>query len=249
MSKERIRHLFQLLTVIAVPVLTIWGDAQTDLASKIALSFAAVLALAFEPSKRGEIAHVVLGVSAVLVPVLTFVLAQSSMGAKAGAVVAVAIAVLTKLQKALGSAQTGALLLLLAMFAAGHARAADSQFGGCFAGGQLCAGPSATVTLGTFDLATQKFAGGVSPGLGYGLTYAPDRWYAVGLAGYLAFSVGGGQPNSAKPAVIASFANYLRLGAAYSIAEQSVGTLRAWSLVFGVGADFGGTPTYAGRAP
>jgi len=127
------------------------------------------------------------------------------------------------------------------------ARAADSQFGGCFAGGQLCAGPSATITVGEFNLATQKFSGGVSPGIGYGVTYAPDCWYAVGLAGYLAFSVGGSQPNSARPALMLSFANYLRVGAGLSVTERDVGTLRQWSLLFGVGADFGGTTSYLGE--
>jgi hypothetical protein len=121
---------------------------------------------------------------------------------------------------------------------------ADSQFGGCFAGGTICAGPSATITVGEFNLSTGKFSGGVSPGLGYGLTYAPDQWYATGLAGYLAFSVGGSEPNHARPSLMFSFANYLRIGAGLAITEQPVGTLKNWSLLFGIGADFGGTPKY-----
>lgn len=118
------------------------------------------------------------------------------------------------------------------------------QFGGCFAGGKLCAGPSATITVGEFNLATQKFSGGVSPGIGYGMTYAPERWYATGLAGYLAFSVGGAQPNSARPALLLSFANYLRLGVGLAVTERDVGTLKQWSLLFGIGSDFGGSPSY-----
>ena len=143
-------------------------------------------------------------------------------------------------------------LLGLAVFGSAyvrHAGAAESQFGGCFAQGRLCAGPSATITVGEFNLSTSKFSGGVSPGIGYGVTYAPDAWYATGLAGYLAFSVGGGQPNLAKPSLLVSFANYIRLGVSYSIAEQAVGTARAFSIAFGLGSDFGGSPTYAGRRP
>lgn len=137
------------------------------------------------------------------------------------------------------------LVALLICLSAAPAYAAESQFGGCFAGGRACAGPSATITVGEFNLARQKFSGGVSPGIGYGITYAPDSWYATGIAGYLSFSVGGSQPNSARPALMLSFANYVRVGVGVAITEQDVGTLKQWSLLFGLGADFGSTTSYA----
>jgi len=123
--------------------------------------------------------------------------------------------------------------------------ASAQQFGGCFAAGRLCAGPSATVTVGEFNLATSKFRAGVLPGVGYGLTYNQDRWYATGAAAYVAFSVGRGEPNQAVPSVIFSFANYMRFGVGLSIAEQPDGpTLKQWRLLFGLGSDFGGSPKY-----
>jgi len=123
------------------------------------------------------------------------------------------------------------------------------QFGGCFATGRLCAGPSATVAVGEFNLATSKFRAGALPGVGYGLTLNQDRWYATGVAAYVAFSVGQGEPNQAVPSVIFSFANYLRFGVGLSIAEQSEGpTLKQWRLLFGLGTDMGGSPTYVRQA-
>jgi len=274
MTKERIRHLTQLAGVVAIPLLTVWGDQGTDVATKIVLSVTACLALWFDPAKRAEMRNVVLGVVVLTAPIVAFAVGHSSLGAKSGAVATVALAVLTKLPKALGPTVSVApserakdagyfcpcfwtvVALVVAVLLAGaallwasRANAAESQFGGCFAGGALCAGPSAAVTVGEFNLSTQKFGGGLSPGLGYGLTWQPDRWYAVGLAGYLAFQVGGGQPNSATPAFMLSFANYLRLGIRYSIAEQDAGTARQASVIFGLGSDFGGSPTFAGRRP
>jgi len=133
-------------------------------------------------------------------------------------------------------------LVLGSLLFASSARA-DQQFGGCFAGGQLCAGPSVAITVGQFNLATSKFSGGVSPGVGYGVTYRQDQWYATGLAAYLAFTVGGSDPNQAIPSLMLSFANYVRVGAGVSITEQSSGpALTQWRLLFGFGSDFGGTP-------
>jgi hypothetical protein len=122
------------------------------------------------------------------------------------------------------------------------------EFGGCSARRTLCAGPAVALTVGQFNLATSKFSGGVSPGVGFGATLYQDRWYAAGLAGYLAFSVGGGKPNRAAPALLFSFANYLRLGASMEITEQDVGVLKQISMVFGIGADFGGSPKYVRAA-
>jgi hypothetical protein len=119
------------------------------------------------------------------------------------------------------------------------------EFGGCWSGGIYCAGPSATVTVGELNLATGKFSGGVSPGLGYGVTWQPGRWYATGLAGYLAFAVGGGAANQARASFLLSFANYVRVGAGVSLTERDVGgMLSQWSLLLGIGSDFGASPGY-----
>jgi hypothetical protein len=121
---------------------------------------------------------------------------------------------------------------------------ADQQFGGCNESRSLCAGPAVAVTVGQFNLTTSKFSGGVAPGLGYGVTYQQDRWYAVGLAGYLAFTVGGGEPNQAIPSLMLSFADYVRIGAGLSLTETSGPVDKQWRLLFGLGANFGGTPKY-----
>jgi hypothetical protein len=121
----------------------------------------------------------------------------------------------------------------------------STQFGGCFAGGDVCLGPSASITVGEFNLSTSKFAGGVIPGVGYGATYRSSEWYAAGAALYLSFVVGQGQPNQAVPALMFSFANYVRLGVGVSVVEQASGPAQTqWKLFFGLGSDFGGSPKY-----
>lgn len=157
-----------------------------------------------------------------------------------------------------GMARIPAVGILLFVFAclfcflvyASSARADDSpQFGGCFAAGDFCAGPAVALTVGQYNLTTSKFSGGVVPGVGYGITYKPYLWYATGVAAYLSFSVGGGQPNEAIPSVLFSFANYVRFGAGMSVSETDGAARTQWRLLFGLGADFGGSPKYAKGAP
>jgi hypothetical protein len=121
----------------------------------------------------------------------------------------------------------------------------SSQFGGCLAGGDVCLGPSASISVSEFNLSTSKFAGGVIPGIGYGATYKPNEWYATGAALYLSFQVGQGQPNQAIPTLMFSFANYVRLGIGIAVTEQDSGpTQKQWKLFFGLGSDIGGSPKY-----
>lgn len=134
-------------------------------------------------------------------------------------------------------------LILGSLLLAGQAQASP-EFGGCIRNGAVCFGPSATVTVGQFNFSTSKFSGGIVPGVGYGATYAPTEWYATGLAGYLAFTVGRGEPNQAIPSLMLSFANYLRLGAGVSVTETSGPVETQWRLLFGLGSDFGGSPKY-----
>ncbi len=119
------------------------------------------------------------------------------------------------------------------------------QAGGCFAAGKLCAGPSAAITVASFNLATSQFSGGVAPGVGYGLTYAPDRWYAVGLDLYGSLRLGQGQPNQATFSLMGHFANYLFVGIGPSITQRDGhSALVQWSILGGLGIPIGGTTSY-----
>lgn len=130
---------------------------------------------------------------------------------------------------------------LLAASSTAHAQSSDRQFGGCFSGGSVCLGPSASVTVGQYNVSTGKFAGGVIPGVGYGATVAADQWYQTGLAVYLSFKAGGAEPNQAIPSLMLSFANYVRVGLGLALTEQSSGPAKKdWLVSFGLGSDFGG---------
>ena len=141
----------------------------------------------------------------------------------------------------------GALLIFLVaslLSTTALAQAPSPQFGGCFAQGAVCLGPSASITLGELNLATSKFSGGIIPGVGYGATYAQGEWYATGLAFYFSFKAGQDGPNQAIPSLVLSFANYVRVGTGVAITETSGPVQTQWLLLFGLGSDFGGTPKY-----
>ncbi len=123
------------------------------------------------------------------------------------------------------------------------AMAEGQRFGGCFAAGRLCAGPSAAITVASFNLATSQFSGGVSPGIGYGVTYAPAQWYAAGLDLYASLRIGQGQPNQASFALMAHFADYVFLGVGPAVTER-VGepALVQWSILGGIGVPIGRVP-------
>ena len=137
-----------------------------------------------------------------------------------------------------------AILLGLAVLAWSPPAKADPQFGGCFAEGKVCLGPSASITLGELNLATSKFSGGIIPGVGYGVTYAQSEWYATGAALYFSFKAGQDGPNQAIPSLVLSFANYVRVGTGVAITETSGPVQTQWLLLFGLGSDFGGSPKY-----
>ena len=120
------------------------------------------------------------------------------------------------------------------------------QFGGCFAGGKACAGPSAAITVASFNLKTSEFSGGISPGIGYGITYAPSQWYAVGADLYASMRLGQGQPNQATFSIMGHFANYVFLGIGPSITQEPAGTpaLVQWSILGGFGVPIGGSTSY-----
>ena len=118
------------------------------------------------------------------------------------------------------------------------------QFGTCFGVDQkTCVGPAVSVTVGEFNLNTSKFAGGIVPGVGYGVTYSGP--VQLGAALYASFLVGQGQPNQLAPSLILSIANYIQIGAGPEIIEQPSGPAQIqWRLLFGLGTSFGGSPSY-----
>jgi hypothetical protein len=135
-----------------------------------------------------------------------------------------------------------ALVFLAAM--AAPARAEGPQFGGCILAAsptecRLQAGPSVAVTVGKYE--SGKFSAGVLPGVGYGLTLYPERWYSLGLAGYGQLSVGGVSPSSGTLSILLSFAEYVRFGAGRTFLEGGGGST---AVLFGLGVDFGGTTGY-----
>jgi hypothetical protein len=128
--------------------------------------------------------------------------------------------------------------------------AAGPQFGGCIVwedeaktSCKIETGPSVAVTVGKYQ--EGKFSAGLLPGIGYGATLYPERWYAVGLALYGQLQVGGSEPSSGAFSGLLSFANYVRLGGGKTWVEQSSGPAKGpWCLLFGLGTDFGGSPSY-----
>jgi hypothetical protein len=108
---------------------------------------------------------------------------------------------------------------------------------------RLFLGPSATITLGQFNISKGKFSGGAVPGLGAELQLNPERWYSSGIALDLQFIVGGGQPNQATPSLMLSFANYFRLGFGLPITETDGPVSIQKVIYFGIGSNVtGGKP-------
>jgi hypothetical protein len=135
-------------------------------------------------------------------------------------------------------------LIILGYRCKAQAAERGPQFGGCIltvspTECRLEAGPSVAVTVGKYE--SGKFSAGVLPGVGYGLTLYPQRWYSLGLAGYGQLSVGGAAPSSGTLSVLMSFAEYVRLGVGRTFLEGGGGST---ALLFGLGLDFGGSSSY-----
>jgi hypothetical protein len=127
-----------------------------------------------------------------------------------------------------------ATLALCAGAAIAFAGETSPPAGGCFSS-SLCVGPSASLTVAAFNLTTSQFSGGVSPGIGYGLTYTPPTaaWAAVGLDIYASLRLGQGTPNQANLAIMLHGMNvYVGFGPAII---QGPPTVVQWSLFAGPG--------------
>jgi hypothetical protein len=127
-----------------------------------------------------------------------------------------------------------ATLAICASAAIAFAQPASPPAGGCFSP-TLCVGPSASLTVAAFDLTTSQFSGGVSPGIGYGLTYTPPTaaWAAVGVDVYASLRLGQGQPNQANLALMLHGLN-VYVGVGPSII-QGPPTIVQWSIFAGPG--------------
>ena len=149
-----------------------------------------------------------------------------------------------------GPGAAAIVLLLGGLLLSGPARAQAPapQFGGCFSGGAVCLGPSVTISVAQLNLSTSKFTGGVMPGVGYGATFMADSWHTVGLDLYVSAAFSQSAPNNVTPALMLSFANYVRAGIGYALTETSGPLAKDPILLFGIGSNFGGSPSYVKAA-
>jgi hypothetical protein len=119
-----------------------------------------------------------------------------------------------------------------------EAQAPTPLYGGCFDGGVLCAGPSASIIVARFNLADSTFTGGVNPGVGYGLTWTPPTapWAAVGLDLYASLQLGSSVPNNVAFSFMGHFANYIFAGIGPTITQRTgQSALTQWSILGGLG--------------
>lgn len=108
MDKTNLKHALGLLGTIAIPLLTVWADAGTDLAVKIAVTLSLAIPLVWSnPSEQTKVRTAILSGIPVATIAVSFLVARMSQGAAGGAALTVVLAALTQLQKVLG-AQAGA---------------------------------------------------------------------------------------------------------------------------------------------
>jgi hypothetical protein len=117
----------------------------------------------------------------------------------------------------------------------------------------VCFGTAADVVLTKIGLSgdNKGISGGFSTGVGYGATFAPDKFYATGLDLFLNVNLSGasGIASRVSPALMLHAMNYLFLGVGLDViaptdAVSSYGT--GWSLLLGFGSTITSiTPGYA----
>ena len=127
------------------------------------------------------------------------------------------------------------------------------QLGGCVANGAVCFGTAADVVLTKVGLSSDNkgISGGFSTGVGYGVTVAPDKFYATGIDLFLNVNLSGSAAVASRvsPALMLHAMNYLFFGVAMDITaptdvSSSYGT--GWSLLLGFGSTITSiTPGYA----
>jgi hypothetical protein len=107
---------------------------------------------------------------------------------------------------------------------------ASPLFGGCVAKEKVCFGPSIGVVMAAINLSTGKIEGAFSPGVGYGFTAFPGKWYSLGASLHLVIDPGAQQASAAG--VLKLINGYFRPG--YS--KGFVGD-KSDRLLFGFGVD------------
>jgi hypothetical protein len=127
--------------------------------------------------------------------------------------------------------------------------APDRTFGGCNSAGTICGGPSASASFVILDLTNGTSRGGFVPGAGYGVTFLANQWYNLGVSLYASYVTGNGSPDEFTPILVASFAEYLRIGIGLdrTSAEAGVSGKTDVIMTFGLGLDFGATPGSQGN--
>jgi hypothetical protein len=133
------------------------------------------------------------------------------------------------------AAAVGAALLVLCL--AGPARAEEPKFGGCLASHPgTCFTPAVSVNVLAMSIRDGKLTSTFDPGIGYGVSFFSDRWHKIGLTGTASFPTYEGE-RRIEPALMASFAEYVRIGFSCPL---YVGALKDNARVLlGFGADFG----------
>ena len=139
----------------------------------------------------------------------------------------------------------GTLGLMMGIVVAGSmlmpavARPEDPKFGGCLANGTTCFGPTVSINLVAIDLKTGVAATTFSPGIGYGATFASDKWYKWGPS--LGFALRSYDAElHPQVSLVFSFAEYARVGVAGVFGAGNIADTLA--LLVGFGSDFGSTP-------
>lgn len=115
--------------------------------------------------------------------------------------------------------------------------APSPKFGGCLRGNRTCFAPTVSVNVLAISLKDGTVTTEFNPGLGYGVTFATDRWYRSGLAAQFALRQVSGVERP-QVALLGSFAEYLRLGVATPLWAGSFKDHAQLLLSFG--SDFGG---------
>lgn len=96
--------------------------------------------------------------------------------------------------------------------------ATPTRFGGCNKVGTLCYGPAANLSLVLFNMRTKDFTLGVVPGVGYGVTFFASQPYKLGVGFFGNFKGNSANsPSSGMASAVVSFAEYVRIGAAYEV--------------------------------
>lgn len=107
---------------------------------------------------------------------------------------------------------------------------ATPLFGGCVKNGKVCFGPSIGVVMAAVNLSTGKIEGAFSPGVGYGFTAFPGKWYSAGLSLHLVIDPGAQQASAAG--VLKLINGYFRPG----FSKGFIGD-KGSRLLFGFGVD------------